>query len=130
MTETGGLSVFIGPKSGIAQLLSLACYAIGRIRFRPRDFRFPEEYALSDVLSMALSTWARRAYPSGLLHGYRAEEKPLRRRFDTHLTVELQYDEFTNDMLSRVNYSCRFGVNQFCRFTSSAWPRCWAASVR
>ena len=32
--------------------------------------------------------------------------------------------------LSRVNYICRFGVNQFCRFTSSAWPRCWAASVR
>ena len=25
--------------------------------------------------------------------------------------------------LSRVNYSCRFGVNYFCRFTSSAWPR-------
>ena len=24
--------------------------------------------------------------------------------------------------VSRVNYSCRF--------TSSAWPRCWAASVR
>ena len=22
------------------------------------------------------------------------------------------------------------GVNQFCRFTSFAWPRCWAASVR
>ena len=32
--------------------------------------------------------------------------------------------------LSRVNHICRFGVNQFCRFTSSAWPRCWAASVR
>ena len=32
--------------------------------------------------------------------------------------------------LSRVNHNCRFGVNQFCRFTSSAWPRCWAASVR
>ena len=72
MTETGGLSVFIEPKSGIAQLLSLACYAIGRIRFRPQDFRFPEEYALSDVLSMAPSTRARRAYSSGLLHGYRA----------------------------------------------------------
>ena len=25
---------------------------------------------------------------------------------------------------------CRIVVNQFCRFTSSAWPRCWAASVR
>ena len=33
-------------------------------------------------------------------------------------------------MLSRVNHICRFSVNQFCRFTSSAWPRCWAASVR
>ena len=33
-------------------------------------------------------------------------------------------------LVSRVNYSCRFGVNYFCRFTSSAWPRCWAALVR
>ena len=32
--------------------------------------------------------------------------------------------------VSRVNYFCRFGVNYSCRFTSSAWPRCWAASVR
>ena len=31
---------------------------------------------------------------------------------------------------SCVKHSCRFGVNQFCRFTSSAWPRCWAALVR
>ena len=34
------------------------------------------------------------------------------------------------DGLPRVNHICRFGVNQFCRFTSSAWPRCWAALVR
>ena len=27
-----------------------------------------------------------------------------------------------DDLVSRVNY--------ICRFTSSAWPRCWAASVR
>ena len=33
-------------------------------------------------------------------------------------------------VVSRVNHICRFSVNQFCRFTSSAWPRCWAASVR
>ena len=32
--------------------------------------------------------------------------------------------------VSRVNHICQFSVNQFCRFTSSAWPRCWAASVR
>ena len=31
---------------------------------------------------------------------------------------------------TRVNHICQFSVNQFCRFTSSAWPRCWAASVR
>ena len=34
------------------------------------------------------------------------------------------------NFMSRVNHICRFSVNQFCRFTSSAWPRCWAASVR
>ena len=49
--ETGGLSVFIEPKIGIAQLLSLACYAIGRIRFRAEDFRFPEKCALPDILA-------------------------------------------------------------------------------
>ncbi len=36
----------------------------------------------------------------------------------------------TTDGPSRVNHISRFGVNQFCRFTSSAWPRCWAALVR
>ena len=80
-------------------MLGLACYAIGRIRFRPQCFRIPGESALTNIPAMALSTRARRAYPSGLLHGYRAEEEPLRRRFDAHLPVELQYDEFTNDML-------------------------------
>ena len=110
--ETGGLSVFIEPKIGIAQLLSLACYAIGRIRFRAEDFRFPEKCALPDILALALSAQARRAFSGGLLHGYRTEEEALmtvrgrirleeqlRRRFDTPLPVELQYDEFTNDIL-------------------------------
>ena len=58
---------------------------------------------------MALSAQARRAFSGGLLHGYRTEEEALmtvlrleeqlRRRFDTPLPVELQYDEFTNDIL-------------------------------
>ena len=110
--ETSGLSVAIEPKIGIAHLLSLACYAIGRIRFRAEDFRFPEKCALPDILALALSTQARRAFSGGLLHGYRTEEEALmtvrgrirleeqlRRRFDTPLPVELQYDEFTNDIL-------------------------------
>ena len=33
-------------------------------------------------------------------------------------------------LLSRVKHYCRFDVNYFFRFTSSAWARCWAASVR
>ena len=110
--ETSGLSVLIEPKIGIAQMLSLACYAIGRIKFRAEDFRFPEECALPDILALALSAQARRAFSGGLLHGYRTEEEALmtvrgrirleeqmRRRFDTLLPVELQYDEFTNDIL-------------------------------
>ena len=45
-------------------------------------------------------------------------------------TLHLNPLAFPQHPLSRVNHNCRFGVNQFCRFTSSAWPRCWAASVR
>ena len=33
-------------------------------------------------------------------------------------------------VVSRVNYICRLASISFARFTSSAWPRCWAASVR
>ena len=28
------------------------------------------------------------------------------------------------------NYICRLASIKFCRFTSMAWPRCWAALVR
>ena len=35
----------------------------------------PEEYGLPDVLAMVLATQARRAFFSGLLHGYQPEEQ-------------------------------------------------------
>ena len=95
--EVGALSVLIAPKIGIPNLLSLSCYAISRVRFGTEEFEYPKEYALPDVLAMALATQARRAFSSGLLHGYRPEEQALltvrgrinfeeqlRRRFDTH----------------------------------------------
>ena len=110
--ETGGLSVLIRPKIGIPQLLSLACYAIGKVALRKEDFDFPEEYALPDVLALALASQARRAFSRGLLHGYRTEEEALhtvrgrirfdeqiRRRFGVPLPVEVRYDEFTDDIL-------------------------------
>ena len=111
--EAGDLSVLIRPKIGIPQLLSLACYAIGKVRFREADFYFPEETALPDALALALASAARHAFSRGLLHGYRTEEEELqtvrgrirfddqiRRRFGIPLPVEVRYDEFTDDILA------------------------------
>ena len=111
--ELDRLSVLIRPKIGIPQVLSLACYAIGKVKFRPDDFDFPDESALSDALAMALASHARRAFSRGLLHGYITVEEALhtvrgrirfdeqmRRRFGMSLPVEVRYDEFTGDILA------------------------------
>ena len=111
--EVEDLSVIIHPKIGIPQLLSLACYAIGQIKFQREDFDYPEDIALPDVLALALHAQARRAFAAGLLHGYRTEEEALyavrgrirfdeqlRRRFGVALPVEVRYDEFTDDILT------------------------------
>ena len=110
--EVGDLSVRIEPKIGIPQVLSLACYAIGKVKFQAEDFDYQERYALPDALAMALSRHARQAFARGLLHGYRTEEEvlytvrgrirfddQLRRRFGVPLPVEVRYDEFTDDVL-------------------------------
>ena len=94
---------------GIPQLLSLACYAIGSVKFLKSDFSFPEQTALPDVLALTLASAYRRAFARGLLHGYRTEEEALltvrsrirfvdqiRRRFSVPLPVEVRYDEFTD----------------------------------
>ena len=109
----GGLSALIQPKIAIPKLLSLACYAMGRVEFRREDFDFPDECALPDALALALASCARRAFSGGLLHGYRAEEETLltvrgrirfdeqlRRRFGAPFPVAAQYDEFTADILA------------------------------
>ena len=110
--EMGRLSIRIAPKIGIGQLLSLACYAIGRVEFQACEFDFPEHSALPDALALAFGSAARRAFSRGVLHGYRTEEDALpavrgrvrfddqiRRRFGIPLPVELRYDEFTADIL-------------------------------
>ena len=110
--EFDNLSVLIRPKIGIPQLLSLACYAISKVRFQREEFDFPEEHALADVLALALVHHARMAFARGLLHGYRIEEEALhtvrgrirfdeqmRRRFGIPLPVEVRYDDFTDDIL-------------------------------
>ena len=105
--------MLIEPKIGIPQVLSLACYAIGKVKFQPEDFDYRDEYALPDALAMALSRHARQAFARGLLHGYRTEEEALytvrgrirfdeqlRRRFGVPLPVEVRYDVFTGDVLA------------------------------
>ena len=111
--ETGDLSVFIRPKIGIPQLLSLACYAMGVYKSQDeRLFDFDEESETPpDTLAIALAAAARRAFARGLLHGYHTEEEALyavrgrirfdeqiRRRFGIPLPVEVRYDEFTDDI--------------------------------
>ena len=112
--EIGDLSVRIEPKIGITQLLSLACYAIGEIKFQPSDFNYPDASALPDVLALALATAARqRILNAVLLHGYRTEEEALhkvrgrirfddqiRRRFSIPLPIEVRYDDFTDDIMA------------------------------
>ena len=113
--EIGDLSVLIKPKITINQVLSLACYAVGKgtVKFQAEDFGFQEKHTLHDVLALALTSHARRAFARGLLHGYRTEEEALytvrgrirfdeqlRRRFGVSLPVEVRYDEFTDDVLA------------------------------
>ena len=109
----GDLSVLVEPKITIPSLLSLACYAVSRVKFRKEEFEYGEDLALPDILALALAAQARRAFVSGLLHGYREEEQALltvrgrlnfeeqlRRRYDSPLPAELKFDEFTNDILA------------------------------
>ena len=111
--EVGDLSVLIEPKIGIRQLLSLACYAIGKVKLKASDFDLPEESALPDALALALTKAARHAFSRGLLHGYRTEDEALltvrgRIRFDEQirrrpgilLPIEVRYDQFTDDILA------------------------------
>ena len=111
--EIGDLSVRVEPKISITQLLSLACYAIGKIKFPPSDFNFPDAYALPDVLALALARAARSAFSRGLLHGYLTQEEALhtvrgrirfddqiRRRFGVSLPIEVRYDDFTADIMA------------------------------
>ena len=64
----------------------------------------------------------------GYVQGYNAQAVVS----EEQIIVAVGVTQEANDVqqLFHVNHSCRFSVNQFCRFTWSAWPRCWAASVR
>jgi len=108
-----GVSVLIKPKIEMTQLLSLACYAMSKLEVRKELFDCKEEESRRDMLAIALSQAARRAFSRGLLRGYLTEEDALhtvrgrirfdeqiRRRYGMPLPVELRFDEFTEDILA------------------------------
>ena len=91
--------------------MSLACYAISKVKFQNTDVDLKKERLLTEALALALSNAARQAFGRGLLHGYVVEEEALhtvrgrirfndqiRRRFGIPLPVEVRYDEFTDDI--------------------------------
>ena len=110
--EIGDLSVSILPKLDISRVLFLASYAMGAFKLREIDrFNFEDAASLVEALALALTTAARRAFASGLIHGYRTEEEAIhiirgrvriaeqiRRRFGVPLPLEVRYDEFTDDI--------------------------------
>ena len=110
--EVGDLSVSILPKLDISRVLFLASYAMGAFRLREMDrFNFEDAPSLVEALALALAVAARRAFASGLLHGYRTEEEAMhtvrgriciteqiRHRFGVPLPLEVRYDEFTEDI--------------------------------
>ena len=108
--EISGLSVSIRPKLSISCVLFLASYAAGGIDLL-RRFDYRDQQDIVEVLALQLEAAARRAFAFGLLHGYRTEQEALytirgrirvdeqlRRRFGVSLPIEVQYDEFTDDI--------------------------------
>ena len=111
--EIGDMSILIRPKIGTPQVLSLACYAMSKFRLRREMFNYPSEYALPDVLALALAAAAGRAFSNGLLHDYLTREEALytvrgrirfdeqmRRRHGIPLPIEVRYEEFTDDIVA------------------------------
>lgn len=110
--EIGNLLVSIRPKLDISRVLFLASYALGAFKLREMErFNFKDAPSLVEALALVLASTARRAFASGLLHGYRTEEEAMhtvrgrvriteqiRRRFGIPLPLEVRYDEFTDDI--------------------------------
>ena len=111
--DLGDVSVVIRPKLDISRVVFLASYAMGAFKLQDDGFDFESAPTLIEILALALSSSARRAFARGLLHGYRTEQEAMttirgrvvmseqiRRRFDVLVPAEVRYDEFTDDILA------------------------------
>ena len=63
--EINGIPILIYPKIEMSKLLSLACYAIGKLEIREELFDFKDAETLPDILALALTQASSSAFARG-----------------------------------------------------------------
>jgi 5-methylcytosine-specific restriction enzyme subunit McrC len=107
----GALQVIIRPRYHLRHVLFMLSYALDPRKWRSLPFGYEETTSLLDAIVPAFVTHVRSAFRRGLLQGYQAREDTLmsirgrirfgdqlRRRQDLPLPVEVQYEEYTEDI--------------------------------
>lgn len=108
--RAGSLDVQVRPKTSIAQLLFLLCYAADP-GFRPEEVAGTASSDLWHVLAESLARLCERALAPGVLQGYRTVDETLTvvrgrirvgdqlaRRPGLLLPLELRYDDYVQDI--------------------------------
>lgn len=111
IVRVGDLAIEIRPKLPIDRLLFLISYTLDRRRWRETQFDLGQASSLLEAIVPGFVAQVRRAMRRGILHGYRVEDDALltvrgrvrvgdqiRRRYGRFPPVEVQYDEYTDDI--------------------------------
>ena len=108
----GDLQIEIAPRLPVEQVLFLVSYALDPRAWRPETTSTASDNHLVEAIIPAFVRHVRHAFRRGLFHGYRTTDEALttirgrirfadqlRARPGLALPVELQYDDFTADVL-------------------------------
>ncbi len=108
----GDLQIEIAPRLPVDQVLFLASYALDPRAWRPEPTSTGRDNHLVEAIVPTFVRHVRHALRRGLLHGYKTTDEALttirgrirfadqlRARPGRALPVELQYDDFTTDVL-------------------------------
>lgn len=129
----GSLKVEIRPKIPIPRLLFLISYSIDPIRYQPATFDFEERASLLEAIIHVFVQQVGLAFRRGILQGYRTEEEALstvrgrvqfteqiRNHYGRFPPVEVQYDDFTEDIVE--NRLIKAAINRLRRLRTRS-PR-------
>jgi 5-methylcytosine-specific restriction enzyme subunit McrC len=105
------IAIQIVPKLPIERVMFLLSYSLGLAKWGDRQFELDPDEALIEALIPVFQWHLDRALRRGVLQGYRTEkdaipsvrgrirmDDQLRRRFGMPMPVEVQFDEFTEDI--------------------------------